>query len=192
MRMKLSTTAVALAISASVSAASAQTMLTHQEIVNSLQGVQQEATLNPEELKAMALQNIERNPGENAPSGIPMSSLLGNLKQFNVQIDFDFDSARILPKSYEAIGTIADALHTPYLAEQKFLIIGHTDAKGARKYNLELSQRRADAVRNALVTTFMIEPHLLSAVGLGEEQMADPANPDAAVNRRVQLINIGF
>ena len=192
MKFAIPATVLSLAMLASVSAANAQTMLSEQQIVKSLQGVQKEATLDPNDLRAMALQNIERSPGANAPSGIPMSDLLANLRQFNVQIDFDFDSARIQPASYEAVGTIADAMHTPYLAGQKFIIVGHTDAKGAREYNLELSQKRADAVRTALVTTFMVPPELLFAVGVGEEYLADPTHPDAAVNRRVQLINIGF
>ena len=184
--------ALGLAVAASVVASNAQTILTQEQIVKSLQGAQQKAALNPNDLRAMALQNIKDHPGENAPSYIPISGRLGNLRQFNVQIDFDFNSARIMPGSYEAIGAIADAMHTPYLMGQKFIIVGHTDARGGRKYNLDLSQRRADAVREALATTFRVPSQLLSSVGLGEESLADPAHPDAAVNRRVQLINIGF
>lgn len=47
-------------------------------------------------------------------------------------------------------------------------------------------------MREALVTTFRVPGEYLFAVGLGEEQLRDPANPDAAVNRRVQLINLGY
>lgn len=185
-------TLAALAVTLAAATAGAQNIISTQQIVDSLQGVQREATLHPDDIRAMALENIKRNPGENAPSGVPMSSLMENLRQFNVEINFDFDSNRINPSSYEAMGAIADALHTPYLLGQKFLIIGHTDARGTREYNLELSQRRADAVRDALATTFRIDPSRLLSAGLGEEELRDPANPDAAVNRRVQLINIGF
>ncbi|HKY87836.1 MAG TPA: OmpA family protein, partial [Pseudorhodoplanes sp.] len=65
------------------------------------------------------------------------------------------------------------------------------DATGRREYNLALSQRRADAIREALVTSFKISPTRVLAVGLGEEQLQDPKNPAAAVNRRVQLVTIG-
>ncbi|WP_370199700.1 OmpA family protein, partial [Roseibium sp.] len=99
---------------------------------------------------------------------------------------------RIRPESYETVGLIADALHTPYLQGQTFFIVGHTDAKGAREYNLELSLKRAQAVREALVTTFRVPGDYLFAVGLGEEQLRDPSKPDAAINRRVQLINLGY
>ena len=86
---------------------------------------------------------------------------------------------------------MADALHNPILLSNKFAVIGHTDAKGTRQYNLDLSQRRADSVKEMLVTTFGVDPKMLVAVGFGEEQLQDPANPEGAVNRRVQLLNIG-
>lgn len=60
-----------------------------------------------------------------------------------------------------------------------------------RKSNLVLSQKRAEAVRDALVTTFGIAPGRVVAVGLGEEQLQDRAHPDEAVNRRVQMVNLG-
>jgi OmpA-OmpF porin, OOP family len=73
----------------------------------------------------------------------------------------------------------------------RFLIVGHTDGKGNREYNLKLSQQRADAIREALIKPFGIPPSRIEAVGLGEEQLLKPANPDANENRRVQLVNIG-
>jgi outer membrane protein OmpA-like peptidoglycan-associated protein len=86
---------------------------------------------------------------------------------------------------------IAEALHHPHLLGYKFLVVGHTDATGGREYNLDLSQRRADAIRHALVTTFRILPDRIEAVGLGEEQLRDPGHPGAPINRRVQLVTIG-
>ena len=71
------------------------------------------------------------------------------------------------------------------------LVVGHTDATGRREDNLKLSQRRAAAIREALVTTFRISSRRVIAVGLGEEQLRDATNPRAATNRRVQLIVIG-
>lgn len=176
----------------SMSGGIAQTKLSRNEIINSLQGAQQKVDLTADELQKAAIENIEKYPGANAPQSLPLADKLASLRQFNVEITFDFDSARIRPESYETVGLIADALHTPYLQGQTFFIVGHTDAKGARDYNLELSRKRAQAVREALVTTFRVPGEYLFAVGLGEEQLRDPANPDAAVNRRVQLINLGY
>jgi len=86
---------------------------------------------------------------------------------------------------------MADALHHPVLLGYKFFVIGHTNAVGGREYNLKLSQRRAEAIRAALINPFGVDPARLEAVGLGEEQLRDPLHPDSQINRRVQLINIG-
>lgn len=190
--MKAVIYAAALAIALPHGAALAQNKLSRNEIVNSLQGAEVQATIHADDLRAQALQNIKLYPGENAKESLPLSAQLAKLRQFNVEIDFDFDSDRIRPQSYETIGLIADALHTPYLWGQKFFVVGHTDAKGKREYNLELSRKRAEAVREALVTTFRVPAAQLEAVGLGEEDLRDKDNPDSAVNRRVQIINVGF
>jgi outer membrane protein OmpA-like peptidoglycan-associated protein len=86
---------------------------------------------------------------------------------------------------------MADALHHPLLLGYKFAVVGHTDAKGSRQYNLELSQRRAVSVREMLVTTFQVDPEMLLVVGFGEEQLRDPQDPESGANRRVQLLNVG-
>jgi OOP family OmpA-OmpF porin len=176
----------------SIGGLSAQTELSRNQIINSLQGAQQKVDLSADELQKAALENIQKYPGANSPQSLPLADKLASLRQFNVEITFDFDSARIRPESFETVGLIADALHTPYLQGQTFFIVGHTDAKGARDYNVELSLKRAQAVREALVTTFRVPGEYLFAVGLGEEQLRDPSNPDAALNRRVQLINMGY
>jgi len=180
------------AVVMSASLAFAQTSLSRNEIINSLQGAQAEVEISADVLQQQAFEHIKKYPGDNSSEALPLAAQLAKLRQFNVEITFDFDSARIRPESYETIGVIADALHTPYLMGQTFFVVGHTDAKGAREYNLELSIKRAAAVRNALVTTFGVPAASLAAVGLGEEQLRDPAKPDAEINRRVQLINVGF
>jgi outer membrane protein OmpA-like peptidoglycan-associated protein len=116
---------------------------------------------------------------------------LSNLAQMTVAIEFDFNSARIRPRSFQAVGLIADALYSPYLQGYCFLVVGNTDAVGTREYNFKLSQQRADAIRDALINPLAIKPARIEAVGLGEENLLNPANPKAAENRRVQLINIG-
>lgn len=185
---------VAAALCAVVAPAGGQTVLSRNEIINSLQGAEHKAVLNPNDVRVQALEHIKKYPGDDAPTNAPMeiASQLEKLRQFVVEITFDFDSARIRPESYVTVGVIADALHTPYLQGQKFFIVGHTDASGKRSYNLDLSQRRAESVRQALITTFRVPAETVAAVGLGEEQLRDPSKPKAAINRRVQLINIGY
>jgi len=59
---------------------------------------------------------------------------------------------------------------------------GHTDSRGADDYNRQLSQDRADAVRNYLVSKGVPEDNLVS-VGYGETQPLDPAPTPEAYNR---------
>ena len=65
---------------------------------------------------------------------------------------------------------IADALNDPKLRTLDYRIEGHTDAKGSIPYNQSLSERRAQAVRDYLITTHGISEHRLAAVGFGKTQ----------------------
>jgi outer membrane protein OmpA-like peptidoglycan-associated protein len=183
-------TTLALTLSFVLTGAIAQTRLNSGEITDSLQGVSK-LGLTAASLRQAALDNVRKNPGQTAVGRPLLLPQLENEAQFTIEIDFDFNSAAIRPQSYRAVGLIADSLHHPVLLGYKFLVIGHTDAVGGREYNLKLSQRRAEAIREALINPFGVDPARLEAVGLGEEQLRDPSRPDSQVNRRVQLINIG-
>lgn len=125
-------------------------------------------------------------------AALPDWQNLAKLSQLIVEIDFENDSVAIEPKSYRTVGLIADALHHPNLRRYKFLVVGHTSSTGDAKHNLDLSQKRANAITEALSTTFAVAPDRLFAIGVGEEWPVDPANPKAADNRRVQLVNLGL
>lgn len=172
----------------------AQGRLTEGDILKNLETAgqaAQAADLNINALRQDIEKRIQVEGTENAASPPPALQALAKMPNLTVEIQFNFDSDWIRPASWETVGVIADALHNPILLSDKFVVAGHTDAKGSREYNLKLSQRRAEAVRDMLVSLFRVEPERLIAVGLGEEQLQDPSHPDAAVNRRVQLLNIG-
>ena len=169
-----------------------QIHLKSNDIISSLQGVETSAaTISATSLRKLAEESLHDKSRTNRMNRAPLSEKLGNLAQLTVAIQFDFNSSRIRPNSFRAVGLMADALNHPYLQGYCFLVVGHTDAKGSREYNLKLSQQRADAIREALINPFGIGAGRIEAVGLGEEQLLDPSKPDAAANRRVQLINIG-
>jgi outer membrane protein OmpA-like peptidoglycan-associated protein len=125
-------------------------------------------------------------------AALPDWQKLAKLSQLIVEIDFENDSVAIEPKSYRTVGLIADALHHPNLRRYKFLVVGHTSSTGDAKHNLDLSQKRANAITEALSTTFAVAPDRLFAIGVGEEWPFHPGNPKAADNRRVQLVNLGL
>jgi OOP family OmpA-OmpF porin len=166
--------------------------LSASDIVNSLQGAADAAQkISASQLRKLAVAGLHDPSRAERVNRAPVFEQLNSQAQVTIAIRFDFDSARIRPDSFQSIGLMADALNHPYLLGYRFIVIGHTDAKGSRDYNLKLSQERADAVRAAMINPFGISPSRIEAVGLGEEQLLNRSNPDAAENRRVQLINIG-
>ena len=115
---------------------------------------------------------------------------LNKLPHVNVDIQFNPDTPVIRPESYRTLGRIADALTNPALMSATFLIVGRTEATGRREINLMLSQRRAEAIRDALATTFKVSPKRVFAVGLGEEQLQDADHPKAVVNQQVLIVTL--
>ena len=101
---------------------------------------------------------------------------------------FDTDSDRIKPESAPAIRQIAKTLEgNPSL---KLLIEGHTDSAGDAAHNLDLSRRRAEAVKAALAGQFGIDGARLSAAGLGATMPVESNDTvqGRAQNRRVELV----
>ena len=117
---------------------------------------------------------------EAAGSARPSLSLL---------IQFDFNSAEVKPESQQALTNLAQALQSTELMDSKFAVEGHTDAKGRADYNLKLSQQRADAVRAFLARQGVTELRL-AAVGKGASELVNEADPLAAENRRVRIVNL--
>lgn len=110
-------------------------------------------------------------------------------------ITFDFDSVDLTNEAQAMLDRIAFALHDPSIGTLAYRIEGHTDAKGSIAYNQILSERRAGAVRNYLVTMGISKERLI-AVGFGKTRpLPNPpaASPYAPINRRVQFswINAG-
>jgi outer membrane protein OmpA-like peptidoglycan-associated protein len=140
---------------------------------------------------ALLRQQAAQNPAGSA-AGLPDWAKLAQLSQLVVELNFVNNSVAMEPESYRTLGLIADALHHPNLARYSFLIVGHTSSTGDAKHNLQLSEDRANAIKLALSTTFAIKPDRLFAVGAGQEFPIDATDPKSAVNRRVQLFNLGL
>jgi outer membrane protein OmpA-like peptidoglycan-associated protein len=103
-------------------------------------------------------------------------------------IHFATGSAEIDPASSETIAAIAKAMTTH--RDWQLEIVGHTDSIGTASANLDLSRRRADATRLALVATHRVDAARLRADGKGEEQPMEDNGTLAgrARNRRVELL----
>lgn len=109
----------------------------------------------------------------------------------DLHIPFAFNSAQLETDAQIVLGNLGKALSDPRLAAYTFTIAGHTDSVGSDAFNMELSQRRATTVRDWLVSKHGVDVKKLTVVGYGESRPADAASPEAAINRRVQIINTG-
>jgi outer membrane protein OmpA-like peptidoglycan-associated protein len=109
----------------------------------------------------------------------------------DLHLPFDYDSDKLTFDAITTLRQLGGALGDPKLAGYRFRIAGYTDAKGAADYNQKLSERRAQAVRDYLVAQYDVAPDRLQAIGYGLNQLADPTKPLDAINRRVQIVNMG-
>ncbi|XWN33238.1 MAG: OmpA family protein [Devosia sp.] len=105
-------------------------------------------------------------------------------------VHFDFDSFEVTFAAKYILDVVGEALRDPRLANQRYLVAGHTDTVGTAEYNQWLSEKRANAVVNYLVETFGIDANRLVPVGFGEDNLADPQKGANRANRRVQVVLI--
>lgn len=103
---------------------------------------------------------------------------------------FDVNSANIKGESYGTIKEIANVLKEN--ADVKVKIVGHTDADGDDKSNMDLSKRRAAAVKEFLAKEFSIDESRMETDGMGESKPVDKnTTPEGkANNRRVEFVKI--
>lgn len=113
------------------------------------------------------------------------------LPSIDLEITFALNSAKLEPQALPTLQRLGGALQSQQLEATTFLVGGHTDARGARDYNQQLSEERARTVKQFLTERFSIHPDRFIAVGYGQEQLKNTANPLADENRRVKIINLG-
>ena len=111
-------------------------------------------------------------------------------KAVALSVQFEFASAQLTSEAKGVLDNLGVALKSPDLSANVFLVEGHTDAVGSDEYNQRLSEARAASVKTYLTSALGIQPSRLETVGRGETQPLDAANPEGAVNRRVQIVNV--
>lgn len=100
---------------------------------------------------------------------------------------FDYDSSAIKPEYSSVVDAYAKYLSANPVA--KVRIEGHTDERGSREYNVALGERRANTVKDALVTEG-VSAAQISVISYGEERPAAEGHDESAwaQNRRAQII----
>ena len=110
--------------------------------------------------------------------------------KIDLEVSFDYDSAAITPQGVQSLIPLGSALSNSSLSGFVFMIAGHTDGKGSAPYNLGLSERRAQAVKQFLMDRFKLPQESMISIGYGMEQLKNKSQPFAAENRRVQVVNM--
>jgi outer membrane protein OmpA-like peptidoglycan-associated protein len=107
-------------------------------------------------------------------------------------VHFGFGEGFLREEEIDKLDRIASVLEKILARhpDEVFLIEGHTDAVGSDAANLVLSRQRAQAVKDALTTYYVIPAGNLKTVGLGERYLKIPTNQPEAENRRVSLARI--
>jgi len=119
-------------------------------------------------------------------NGCPI--LVEEIVRFDLQVNFDFDRSVVRAEDIAEIEALSE-----FMREYDVVLVlleGHTDSIGTESYNLGLSQRRADAVRNMLIEDFGIAPGRIQTEGFGEQMpVADnDTEQGRQANRRVVAV----
>jgi outer membrane protein OmpA-like peptidoglycan-associated protein len=129
-----------------------------------------------------------------APTKVGKGGATGRNVEFIIPASsmFAFDSAELTEQGKKDLDKYRDKIRPELAGAYAVVIIGHTDSKGDPIYNLELSKRRATAVRDFLIAGGA-PPQLMRVVGMGEKEPIAENNTDEgrALNRRVEVLVYG-
>ncbi len=103
---------------------------------------------------------------------------------FKGEAFFDTNSYVIKPGGYTELNRVAAVLNK--YPQTRIQVAGHTDSRGAEDYNQQLSEKRANAVKNVLIQNG-VDGNRIQAIGYGESM---PVSSDYARNRRVEIVII--
>ena len=108
------------------------------------------------------------------------------LVNFSSALLFDSGSSTLSPGAYDRLRSVARTLNN--YPRSRVIIKGHTDSQGATRFNQELSEERADRVRNFLIAE-SVSPTRITAIGFGESlPLTTNATPEGrSQNRRVEI-----
>jgi outer membrane protein OmpA-like peptidoglycan-associated protein len=127
--------------------------------------------------------------GKSNPKRKPVTPILEE-KAISLEVLFDYNSASLTDQAKTQLRPVGAAMASDDLKGLNFRIEGHTDAIGGDEFNIDLSRRRAEAVKAFLSQQYGLQDTSIEIVGKGKKDLADKANPDSEVNRRVRIVRL--
>jgi len=179
-----------------MTAAPASAQVSSDQIVNALAPPPTTRGLTTEEAKPMSeadrafVKSLRNRPRSlTFEESEKVADLGKDWKTIDLEILFDYNSARISSKAEPQLNELGEALRSVRLKNATIVLAGHTDGKGGQSFNERLSDRRAEAVKRYLVEKLKVLPDNLTTAGYGKRHLKNPDDPYGAENRRVQIIN---
>ncbi len=129
----------------------------------------------------------ESSCGQKAPAATPRVAVTKERLELKEKVYFDTGEATIKPVSYSLLDEVAATLKA-HDELKRTEIEGHTDSQGEAAFNKQLSQRRAEAVREYLMKKG-VDGGRLGATGYGAEKPVAPNDTEQGreANRRVEF-----
>ncbi len=129
---------------------------------------------------------LTRGPGDSVKVSFGADETTGS-------IPFAYNSAQISERAKAQLDELGKALASPELAGYAFEIAGHTDLRGSESYNMDLSLKRAQAVKGYVSRQAGVPSARLAAKGFGESRPVSLGRdePSHAMNRRVEIVRLG-
>ena len=118
----------------------------------------------------------------------PSVPILEEKVTINLQVLFDNDKSVVKPQYLRDLSTAAEFMQK--YSDTTVVIEGHTDSNASDAYNIALSKRRAQAVKEVFINQFGISPARIQAVGYGESRpiASNTTAEGRQMNRRVVAV----
>ena len=127
--------------------------------------------------------------GKSKPKHKPVTPVMEE-KAISMEVLFDYNSDILTAEAKQQLGPVGMALASDDLKGLSFRIEGHTDIVGSDQYNIDLSRRRAEAVKDFLTAQYGLTGVSIEILGKGKNDLADKDNPTSEVNRRVRIVRL--
>ncbi|MEJ2325631.1 MAG: OmpA family protein [Chromatiaceae bacterium] len=127
---------------------------------------------------------------EDGPTNLPPCARPAPPKKFDVRLNFEFDKYRLQNivndnELYRLDNYISEIKQTP--VEERITVVGHTDAKGSESYNYTLGLKRAETVRDYMISKGIPAQDIAPAESRGKLDMLPGVDPYSVEQRRATI-----